>query len=136
VHPPAKIVVVPQKDDLGKNGLISLAHVRRGGYVFQLITPTKPDADAVGPTTPVTAYIPSEWKGYEVIMGDTYWIRECYDREQPKTGLIRTGGQSITTTESIEDGNKFVTFDAPLDGTWIIVAEKGKAEEFRKINRY
>jgi len=50
--------------------------------------------------------------------------------------LVRTGGQPIETAESEKDGNKYATFDAPLDGTWIIVAEKGKAEGFRKINRY
>ena len=56
--------------------------------------------------------------------------------KQPKTGLIRTGGQLIKAIEITEDGNRFAIFEVPLDGTWIIVAEIGKAEKFRKINRY
>ena len=134
--PPANLVAV-NYDDLGKGGLLSLAHIRRHGYVFQFITTTKPVPDTIGDTVPVTVYIPAEWKGHEVMLGDSYWIRECYEKEQPKMGFIRSGGQLVKTIESTDaHGNKLATFDAPLDGTWVIVAEKGKAESFRKINRY
>ena len=62
----------------------------------------------------VEAYIPAEWKGFEV----------------------EAGGKLLPVTESTTNGHKFVSFDAPTNGTWVIVAEKGKAADFRKVNRF
>ncbi len=129
-----------------KNAHISLAHVRRGGYVFQIIgqepldLAMKPVAQATdlaqsSATTPVVAYIPAEWKGYEVMRGDKCDIPWVAGNPAAK-GIIKTGGAMLKTTESTKGGAKFVTFDAPVDGTWVIIAEAGKAADFRKINRY
>ncbi len=94
---------------------VNLAHVRRGGYVFQQIGKGANNSHlkAEGPST-VEAYIPAEWKGFEV----------------------EIGGKPLKVAESTTDGNKFVTFDIPTDGTWVIVAEKGKAADFSKVNRF
>jgi hypothetical protein len=50
--------------------------------------------------------------------------------------MVKSFGKPLKTTETTIKGARFVTFEAPTDKTWVIVAEKGKAEEFRKINRY
>ena len=94
---------------------VSLAHVRRGGYVFQQVGKGGNNSylKAEGPST-VEAFIPAEWKGFEV----------------------EVGGKPLTVAESTTNGNKFVTFEIPTDGTWVIVAEKGKAKQFEKINRF
>jgi sialate O-acetylesterase len=152
-QPPSQILTMQGEDrnhvlnnDVTKNAQISLAHVRRSGYVFQIIgqepldLAMKPIAQATdlaqsSATTPLVAYIPAEWKGYEVMMGDKYDIK-FVGGEPVSKGMVKAGGAMLKTTESTKDGAKFVTFDAPVDGTWVIVAEAGKAADFRKINRY
>lgn len=84
-----------------------ICHVRRTGYVFQ------PRGKGTTPV-PVQAYIPTEWKGFEVT----------------------AGGQHVDAVEADKDGVKFATFNAPVDGSWIIVAEAGKAADFQKVNRF
>ena len=132
-----------------KNAQISLAHVRRSGYVFQIVGEETIDnamqkiagkdsndlLEKSSATVPVTAYVPKEWKGVEVMIGDTYYIRIVNGMPMSK-GLVKTGGKLVKATETTRDGARFVTFEAPLDRTWIIVAEKGHAAELRKINRY
>lgn len=132
-----------------KGAVVSLAHVRRSGYVFQIVGEEtlgldmkvmagKDNGEAMGKSTatvPVTAYVPKEWKGCEVMLGDTYFIKNVHGVPVSK-GMIKTGGKLVKTAETTKDGAHFVTFDAPIDSTWMIVAEKGKAVEFRKINRY
>jgi sialate O-acetylesterase len=130
-----------------KNARLSLAHVRRSGYVFQIvgqetlnnamqpISDTSPDLAQSSATTPILAYIPAEWKGYEVVTGDKYDIRSV-GGFVVTNGSVVTGGKPIKATESTKDGARFITFNAPVDLTWVIVAEKGRAAEFRKINRY
>jgi sialate O-acetylesterase len=61
----------------------------------------------------VRAFIPAEWKGCAV---------EC-------------GGKAVAGRVIAEDGATVVTFEVPAAGEWIIVAEKGKAEDFRGVNR-
>ena len=133
-------------NDVVKNAHISLAHVRRSGYVFQIIgqevldnsmrpiaNPT-PDLTQNSAMTPVVAYIPAEWKGYEVVTGDKNDLR-AVNGALIWRGVIATGGKPIDATESDKDGAKFVTFNAPVNSTWVIVAEKGKAKDYAKINR-
>jgi sialate O-acetylesterase len=97
-------------DDKPKDVQFQIAHVRRDGYVLQL----KPDnRGKPGPAT-LLAYIPSEWKGYEV----------------------EIGAKPVSVKETKQDGQTFVSFQADVDLKWIIVAEKGKAESFRKVNRF
>ena len=130
-----------------KNAHISLAHLRRSGYVFQIIgqetldngmrpiPQTTPDLATSSASVPVMAYIPAEWKGYEVVMGDKYDVRDVGGFTVSK-GLVATGGKPIEATETDKDGAKFVTFNAPVDSTWVIVAEAGKAADFAKVHRY
>ncbi len=90
---------------------ISITHVRRGGYVFQLIGGRGGPQDA---QATVRAYIPEEWTAY----------------------VVESRDASIETRAEISDDARFVTFTVPVDRAWIIVAEKGKVDEFRRINRY
>ena len=62
----------------------------------------------------IQAYIPAEWNGYEVLVG----------------------GKPATAAESQKDGNIYLTFDVASGTGWTIVAEKGKAAEFQKVNRF
>ena len=132
-------------NDVVKNAHISLVHVRRSGYVFQIIgqenldNGMRPIANAtdlthVSASVPVVAYIPAEWKGYEVVMGDKNDLR-AVNGSSVWRGVLATGGKPIPATESSKDGAKFITFNAPVDSTWVIVAEKGKATDYTKINR-
>jgi len=89
---------------------LSVAHVRRDGYVFRLLK-RRGSGDA---TVTVQAYVSGEWDGCEV----------------------RLGGKPVETAETTVDGLRFVTFDAPTDGSWIVVAAKGKAEQFTGVNRF
>jgi sialate O-acetylesterase len=89
----------------------NISHVRRDGYVFQ-VKPVHGKTSA-GPVT-VQAYIPKEWQDYEV----------------------QIGGQPATVIDAPQNGIHFVTFSPPTDGTWVIVAAKGKAAEFQKVNRF
>lgn len=134
-------------NDVVKNAHVSVAHLRRSGYVFQIIgqetldngmrpiAQTSPDLAQSSATVPVVAYIPAEWKGYEVLMGDKYDIR-MVNGFCISTGLAAKGGKPISATETTKDGAKFVNFNAPVDSTWVIVAEAGKAADFAKVNRY
>ncbi len=132
-------------NDVVKNARISLVHVRRSGYIFQikgqenLDNGMQPIANATDLTqnsasVPVVAYIPAEWKGYEVVTGDKNDLRPVNGNSVWK-GVIAQGEKALTTTESSKDGAKFITFNAPVDSTWIIVAEAGKAADYAKINR-
>jgi sialate O-acetylesterase len=131
-----------------KGGTIDMAHVRRTGYVFKITgqepldlalkpipgasTPNIGDSTA---TVPMLAYIPAEWQGYEVVTGDK-WGWDGHTGIAICTGLKAKGGKVLEATETPKNGAKFITFNAPVDGTWIIVAEKGKAADFAKVNRY
>jgi sialate O-acetylesterase len=97
--------------DATTGAIMNIAHVRRSGYVFQ---PRSKDNKALSAPAAMLAYIPAEWKGFEV----------------------EAAGKPLEVKETTKDGRKFVTFNAPGDGSWIIVAETGKAAEFRKINRF
>lgn len=136
------------KSETVKEAMLSLAHVRRQGYVFQIVGKEKIDF-ALQPikgaevdhmenstaTIPVTAYIPAEWKGFEVVSGekDIIWWEggNIFSK-----GQVKAGWKPLKTVESTKNGARFVTFDSPVDQTWVIVAEKGHAEEFRKIHRF
>ena len=124
-QPRCEILSMPGKD--AKSPIkTSLCHVRRSGYVFQIVGKEKDDpgllakagengdSQKISASVPVQAYIPAEWKGFEV----------------------EAGGKKLDVTETTKDATRFVTFNAPVDGTWIIVAESGKAVEFRKVNRF
>lgn len=91
-------------------GTMSLAHVRRDGYVFKLMNGKAP----VGTTVTVDAFVSSEWDGVEVV----------------------SGGKPIAAELKTIDGQKFATFEAPVKGEWIIVAAPGKAGKFKDVNRY
>ena len=54
-------------------------------------------------TVPVTAYVPKEWKGVEVMIGDTYYITFVNGGAVSK-GLVRTGGKLLKTTEITSSG--------------------------------
>jgi sialate O-acetylesterase len=129
-----------------KEARISLVHVRRSGYVFQIIgqesvdlgmkpVPGTENLEQSSASVPIEAYIPAEWKGYEVVTGDKNDIKTVNGMWVSK-GVVATGGKPITTTETTKDGAKFINFNAPVDGTWVIVAETGKAADFAKVNRY
>jgi sialate O-acetylesterase len=90
---------------------ISITHVRRGGYVFQLIGARGMPKDA---QATVRAYIPKEWDAY----------------------VVESGQASIETGAKAKGDARFVTFTAPVDRTWIIVAEKDQVDDFRGINRF
>ena len=92
--------------------ILNICHVRRSGYIFQ---PKLKDGKTA-PHAPVTvqAYIPAEWKSFEV----------------------EIGGKRLEVKDTVKEGVRYVIFDAPMDGTWSIVAEAGKAAELRKINRF
>lgn len=95
---------------------MQVAHVRRGGYVFLVRLPWdgKPKPATI-PNATMLAYIPAEWKGFEV----------------------EANGKPLAVTETTTGGARFAKFDAPVDGTtWIIVAETGKAAGFRTVKRY
>lgn len=141
---------------INKEVLLNLCHVRRSGYIFQ-ITPTNPKAIP----SPLTfrAYIPAEWKAFtvETVMHYNYLnTTELTATEQKgmavdaamrleyQNGKISpselkgaaTSGKRVEATETNKDGKRFATFKVPVDGSWIIVSEAGKAAEFEKINRY
>jgi sialate O-acetylesterase len=97
--------------DATAGAVLNVAHVRRSGYVFQ---PRSKDGKALSAPVAVQAYIPAEWKAFEV----------------------EAAGKALDVKETTKEGKRFVTFNAPGDGSWIIVAEAGKAAEFRKINRF
>ncbi len=90
---------------------VSVTHVRRGGYAFQLLAKRgAPQGGAVK----LRAWLPAEWRA---------WI-------------VESDNARIEARKETVEGRSFATFAAPVDGAWIIVAEKGRAEEFRKIDRY
>jgi len=89
---------------------LSVAHVRRAGYVFALFR-GKAAKDAVATAQ---AYVPAEWQGVEV----------------------ESGGKPVACTEAVKDGAKTLSFSVPADGAWVIVAEQGKAASFRTIDRF
>jgi hypothetical protein len=90
---------------------ISITHVRRSGYVFQLIGDrgTSKDAQAT-----VRAYIPNEWNEY----------------------VIERKSAFIESRAKVDADARFVTFTVPVDRAWIIVAEKDQVDKFRSINRF
>lgn len=87
---------------------LHVSHVRSEGYIFA--------AKEKGGSEPIAvhAYIPKEWSGYEV----------------------EIDGKPITATESTDKGEKFIQFQLTVNGPPAIVAQKGKAAEFRKVNRF
>lgn len=89
---------------------LSVAHVRRSGYVFALVR-AKAEKDAVAQAT---AYVPAEWPGAEV----------------------EIDGKPVAAAETVKDGVKTLAFPVPADGAWVIVAERGKAAGFRGIDRF
>lgn len=88
---------------------LHVAHVRREGYVFSVRKDKSPSAPYR-----VQAYIPAEWKSYGV----------------------ESDGKALAVEELTKDGQRFVTFDATLNGPWVIVAERGKEATLRKVNRF
>jgi len=97
-----------QQTGQANKGKPSITHVRRDGYVFEINGGPK---DA---TTPVKAYVSSEWDGVE----------------------IKSGGKTIPHKTVTEEGKTFATFNAPVGGQWITVAAPGKADQFKDVNRY
>jgi len=94
-----------------------IGHLTNEGYMFTLRGNTRSEFEDLSITEPlvkVHAFIPADWKGFE----------------------IESKGKKIAATESTLDGVRTATFEAPPDGTWIIIAQPGKAESFRKIDRY
>lgn len=135
-------------NDVIKDARVSLVHVRRSGYVFLIVgeeklnnamqpIPDKPGEQVRKSTTVlIKAYVPAEWKEVEVVTGNKYDI-SFYGGFPRTKGLVGTGGKALKIiTDTTKDGARFITFNAPVDLTWVIVAEKGKTDEFRKINRY
>ncbi|MEK7414077.1 MAG: hypothetical protein AAB263_12250 [Planctomycetota bacterium] len=95
---------------------MQIVHVRRGGYVFQVrLMSTGQPKPTTTPSAPMLAYIPAEWKGFEV----------------------ESNGKPLAYTETTTDGVRYVKFSAPMDDAgWIIIAEAGKAVDFRSVNRF
>jgi len=105
------VLLAHDDPSLGKQVTINTVHVRAEGYVFSL----RPEKDFDGSPVKIRAFIPAGWKAFEV----------------------ESNGKKTAATETTEDGVRTATFEATPDGTvWIIVAEAGKAETFRKVNRY
>jgi len=119
----------------GKDGVImSLCHVRRSGYVFQLLP-----KNAKAPSVPITvqAYIPSEWKGFEVeVVARLEYLDAQLTPSERKGFDLKAGGKRLESTETNKDGKRFATIKVPADGSWIIVSEVGWAADFRKVNRF
>lgn len=94
----------------GGKSTLCVTHTRREGYVFQI----KASKDGgSGPCT-VKAFVPEEWKGCEV----------------------EADGKPVTTEALAQDGANFVRFQVTVGGPPAIVAQPGKAAEFRKVNRF
>jgi hypothetical protein len=114
-------------------GLIfNLSHVRRDGYVFSVLRQS-----ATSPTNAtVLAYVPDEWKGCEV---------EADGKDIPAQTVTDNGAKFVRfaiETKSIARNDEAINRGdalpdtSPLKQQNIIVADTGKAAEFRKINRY
>jgi hypothetical protein len=96
--------------DPGKASL-HVAHVRREGYVFQVVE----GRGATGGNVTVKAYIPKEWKSVEIRQGDR-------PIEQPK---IET-----------DSGRQYIKVHAQINGDRLIIAEEGHVKELAKVNRF
>ena len=92
---------------------LHIAHVRHDGYMFELKAARK---GAPGDKASITAYIPAAWKAFE----------------------LQVAGAKIEppATTPAADGGRTITFDAPTDASWIVIAEAGKIDQFRKVDRY
>jgi sialate O-acetylesterase len=93
----------------GKNAA-QVVHVRREGYVFNVV---KGRGGADGTHT-VKALIPEEWKGCEV----------------------EVDGKALTFETLTEGGASFARFEVSTGGPFVVVAQPGKAAQFRKVNRF
>ncbi len=49
---------------------------------------------------------------------------------------VLVGGTKIDARETPANGGRSATFEVPVDGPRVIIAEAGKADGFRKVNRY
>jgi len=95
----------------GKAGpRLNLAHVRREGYVFQLLKANAP-ADSV---ERCDVFIPGEWSGVEALADD-----------QPLA----------VSAPAEKDGRRYVTISAPLN-RWITVAATGEGAALARIRRF
>ncbi len=89
---------------------LNICHVRRDGYNFEAVE----NKAGTGTNVMVKAYVPSEWKGLEVRLGD----------------------KVIQPSKTSEDnGKKFIEIEAPVNGGQITVAEQGHGEALSKIIR-
>lgn len=89
---------------------LHMNHVRRDGYMFELRERNAPKDK----TFPLKVYIPTEWQGVEV--------------EQ--------AGGALAFEALVEDNNRFLKVEAGVNQGPVTVAENGKAENFRSIDRY
>jgi hypothetical protein len=109
------------KFEKGGQGLfLVLSHVRRDGYVFSVLRQREGSSKAA-----VAAYVPAEWKGCEV---------EISGRAIPAQTVTENGVNSVRFEIEATIPARYDT--DPLKLQNIIVAQSGKAAEFRKINRY
>jgi sialate O-acetylesterase len=87
-----------------------VAHVRKDGYIFEI----RPGRGKALETVSMLAYVSPEWSGV----------------------AVEAEGESLQVEEITEDGQKFVKFDAPTGSQRIIVADPGKIESFRGVDRF
>jgi sialate O-acetylesterase len=89
---------------------LHVSHVRREGYNFSVVE----NKAAEGAPVKVKAYIPSEWKGAEMIVD---------------------GKTSQLDKTMTDNGKKYVEVMAAVNGPQITVAEQGKGAELAKVKR-
>ncbi len=89
---------------------LHFSHAQQEGYMFELRERRGPK----GKTSTMKVYVPNEWQGVEV--------------EQK--------GTALAFEALVEDENRFLKIEPTVNGEQVIVAEKGKAEIFRSIDRY
>jgi hypothetical protein len=90
---------------------MDVLHVRRNGYIVRAVEIKGPEQG----TLKLRALIPAEWKGFEVRLGD----------------------KDVTPEKTLtENGATYIEIDAPINGASFIIAEKGQAETFAKIDRF
>ncbi|MDF3129159.1 sialate O-acetylesterase [Kiritimatiellaeota bacterium B1221] len=100
------------KFESNPGGKINLhfSHAQQEGYMFELRERRAPK----GKTATMKVYVPSEWQGVEVVQQ----------------------GSALPLEAVVEGENRFLKIEVAVNGGQVTVAEKGKLELFKGIDRY
>lgn len=97
--------------DTEEKATYNLGHLRRGGYVFQFMKGRNtPDGQQVA----VEAYLSPEWE----------------------TPVVLVDGRPVEFKTVDREGAAVAWFDAPVDDSWIVVADKDQALALDRFRRY